>query len=273
MSHQEARLIPEVTPIRPAILPAAAAVVPDGCGPDTPLPAAVNFISAPDVVVYCDPSMAGPLRAVGADFRTRTGVPVRVFGSPGTLQLELLARGTRNDILVTLVPVMDEAARRALVKPQTRAGSWRDPVVLAARDAASSDGPLDANGFARLLGGGRVAVIDPVDVDRMDGPDALRRLGWSERAAGRVEGWPTGQEVAYAVERGSCRLGLLHRSDLSGHGLLRVVGRPSPELESAEFTAAIGRNILSRYAADFLAYLTGAEAGARLRREGLEASS
>ncbi len=231
-----------------------------------------TFISAPDVVVYCDPGLARPLGDVGGDFRARTGVPVRVLAAPGTLLLALLARGTRNDVLVTLTSLLDQAAPPGLIRAGTRAGLWSDPVVLAARDVVPSERPADATLLRGLLGDGRLAVIDPVAADRMDGPATLDRLGWSGVAAGRVDGLPSGQEVAFALAGGADRVGLLHRSDLAGHRGLSVVGVPAPAAAPpARYGAAIGRNALSRNTVAFMAYLTGPEATARLRGAGLEA--
>lgn len=239
----------------------------------TTVRARADFISAPDVVVYCDTALAAPLRGLGADFRARTGVPVRVFASPGLMLLGLLARGTRSDVLVTLRDVMDAADRSGLLKPHSRSGSWRNPVVLAGRDAVAGAETIDAAGLHRLLGDGRLAVVDPVAADRMDGPAIVERLGWSQSAAGRIDGMPSGQEVAFGVASGADRLGLLYRSDLAGHRNVQAVGMPSEAAAPpAEYEAAIGRNVLSRHAAGFLTYLTGGEATGRLRNMGLEAA-
>lgn len=234
-------------------------------------PVQADFISAPDVVVYADPAIGAALRAVGADFRARTGVPVRILTAPGTLLLGLLQRGTRNDVLVTLTPLIERAATQGLVTSGNRAGPWQDPVVLAARDAAPNEAPVGADALARLLGEGRLAVVDPVAEDRMDGPAIVERLGWTT-ASGRIDGMASGQDVAEAVASGAARLGLLLRSDLGGRRGLVVVGVPQPAAApAARFAAAIGRNALSRHTAPFIAYLTGPEASERLRREGLEA--
>lgn len=233
--------------------------------------ARADFISAPDVVVYCDPALVQSLGGVGADFRARAGVPVRVLSAPGTLLLELLARGTRNDVLVTLADLMEAAARRTLIRPETRAGAWRDPVVLAARDAAAGLAPIGVQSLQALLGDGRLAVVDPVAADRMDGAAILDRLGWTSAVAGRVDGMASGQEVAFGVASGADRLGLLYRSDLAGHRTLSMVGTlPGDAAPPAEYAAAISHNVLSRNAAAFLAYLNGPEATGRLRGDGLE---
>lgn len=233
--------------------------------------AEADFISAPDVVIYCDPALVASMGAVGADFRARTGVPVRVFGSPGTLLLGLLERGTRDDVVVTVKAEMDRAAALSLVRPETRAGAWRDPVVLASRDAPAVAGPVDVAAFTTALADGRLAVIDPVAPDRMDGPATVGRLGWSAAANGRTDGFPSGQEVAFVVERGAARLGLLHRSDLAGHAALAAIGTaPAEAAAPAEYAAAIGRNVLSRNSEAFMAYLNGPEATGRLARDGLE---
>ena len=254
-----------VEPIRRVAILAAGLAVAAAASPPP------NFISAPDVVVYCDTALAAALGMVGADFRARTGVPVRVFSQPAIGQLALIERGTRSDVVVIPVAQMDDAARGGLVKPDTRAGAWRNPVVLAARDAPASARPVDAAGLPGLLGGGRLAVIEPLAADRMDGPGALARLGWADALAGRVDGMATGQEVAFSVANGSSVLGLLHRSDLAVHRNLHVVGTADPKIAPpAEYSAALSKNILSRHASAFLDYLNGPEATQRLAGLGVE---
>ncbi len=249
---------------RIALLGAGVAVAAAGAPPSPE----TKFISAPDVVVYCDPGLAAPMRALGADFRARTGVAIRVFAQPAIGQLELIEHGTRSDVLVIPTAQMDDAARRGLIKPDTRAGAWRTPVVLVGRDAIASERPVDPARLPGLLAGGRLAVIERLAPDRMDGLAALERLGWTPILAGRVDGMPNGQEVAFSVANGSSRLGLLHRSDLVGHRNLHVVG--SVDAPPTDYAAAIGKNILSRYASDFVAYLNGPEATRRLAGLGLE---
>lgn len=238
--------------------------------------ARADFISAPDVVVYCDPALTQSLRGLAADYRARTGTPVRVLSAPGLQLINLMQRGTRTDVLVTLDTVMDQASARRLIDPATRAGHWVSPVVLAARDAPASATSIDAAGVRALLGDGRIAVIDPVASDRMDGPALLDRLGWAALASGRVDGMASGQEVAFAVGTGADRIGLLHRCDLVGHRNLTVVGLPAaprPDETApfdARYTAAIGHNVLSRNTVAFMEYLTSAEATTFLAHNGLE---
>lgn len=224
-------------------------------------------MSAPDVVVYCDSTLAPAMRAAGADFRRRTGVPVRVFAAPGPQSLALIAHGARNDVLATQTNWMDQGAAQGLVKPAMRIGGWRDPVVLAGKDATPLPALPSAAALAGLLSGARLGVIDPTHPGGADGEALAQRLAWKARLAGAIDG----PGVAYLVRHGSAGLGLLPRtSALAAPALAVVVAVPDAAAPPVEYAAAASKNALSRNTAAFLAYLNTPDASAILRNAGLE---
>ncbi len=229
--------------------------------------ARADTMTAPDVVVYCDSTLAPAMRAAGADFRRRTGVPVRLFETPGPQSLALIAHGARNDVLVTRTGWMDQGAARGLVNPGTRVGAWRDPVVLAGQGAAALPALPSGPELAGLLAGARLGVIDPTHPGGADGVALAGRLGWKAALAGAIDG----PGVAFLIHHGQAGLGLLPRSSALARPALAVVAVvPDADAPTAQYAAAASKNALSRNTAAFLSYLATPDASAILRRAGLE---
>ena len=63
-------------------------------------PAHADDKRAPDVVVFCDPTLEPALHKVGALWRSRTGVPVWIFAAPTDLLLAQVDRNARSDIVI-----------------------------------------------------------------------------------------------------------------------------------------------------------------------------
>ncbi len=212
-------------------------------------PARAGFISAPDVVLYCNPDIAHACEAVGAEFRARTGVPVRVLSAPAVQQLALIERGTRSDVLMTLAPQMDLAAARHLLDPQNRYGAWRDALVLGGRGLPTATQPLAADAEAALQGTGKLALVDPTEAGSLDGPALIERLGWHPAA---TAGAADGREVAWMLS-------------------LQVVAPIAADAYAPiVYSAAVTHSALSRYAAAFLDFLKTPAAESVLAGAGLE---
>lgn len=231
-----------------------------------PGPARADFISAPDVVVYCDPTLRPAMQSVGRVFRAQTGVPVRVLSAPGPLLLGLIARGTRDDVLVTQANWMDGAAARKLIDATTRAAPWRDRIVLAGHGVPASALPTP-DSLSQALGGGKLGVIDPTQDGGPDGVALAAHLGWQAPLAGEIDG----PGVAFVVATGAARLGLLPTTAaLAQPGVSVVSPLPDDSAPPVAYVAAVSKNILSRNTAAFMAFLATAPALDALHAAGLE---
>ena len=232
--------------------------------------ARAETISTPDVVVYCDSTLAPAMRALGADFRRRNAAPVRVFMTPGPQSLGLIAHGARNDVLVTQTNWMDQGAASGLVDDVTRVGAWRDPMVLAGRGGAAALPALPSGpALSGLLSGARLGVIDPTQAGGPDGVALAGRLGWKATLAGAIDG----PGVAFLVRQGNAGLGLLPRSSaLAAPALSILAVAPADAAPPVVYGAAQSKTALSRFTGAFLAYLKTPDAAAILRTAGLEAA-
>ncbi len=99
-------------------------------------PVRAGYAVAPDVVVFCAPTLRHAVSDVGALWRQQTGVPVRVFTSPTEALLQQIAHHARDDVLIG---EGDGEARAAtgqnLVQPETLRKLWRNQLVVAAPGA------------------------------------------------------------------------------------------------------------------------------------------
>lgn len=225
-------------------------------------PARAGQADAPDVVVYADPTMARAMDHLAADFRTRAGVPVRVFPIPSVLAVALVRQGARNDVLAVAASTADAARGRDLARAATLV--VRDPVVLA---ASARSAAIDIAAAARTLGDGRLATVDPVSPDRLDGPALAQTLAF---APAQVSGQPSGPDAAALLTDGGAALALIERADARRPGIREVAVVPDGVAPSRRYAVAVSHNAISPQTDRFLAYLVGPDAAAILVADGWE---
>ena len=95
-------------------------------------PAHADDKRAPDIVVFCDPTLEPALHKVAALWRSRTDVPVLIFTAPTDLLFAQVDRNARSDIVITKGETASAAAvQRETVKPEPRFAAWRNRLVIA----------------------------------------------------------------------------------------------------------------------------------------------
>src|SRR5271163_4308386 len=83
-------------------------------------PARADYPVAPDVVLFCEPTLQHALSDVGALWLSQTGIHVRVFTSPTWALLEQVAHHARDDVLIGEGDGEAHAAtERNLIKSET----------------------------------------------------------------------------------------------------------------------------------------------------------
>src|SRR5438093_422578 len=70
------------------------------CAGAATMPARADYPVAPDVVVFCEPTLQHAVVDIGMLWRKQTGVSLRVFTSPSWALLEQIAHHTRSDLVV-----------------------------------------------------------------------------------------------------------------------------------------------------------------------------
>jgi len=227
----------------------------------------------PDIGVACEPPMLPSMRAVADLFSDQTHTPVAVLAAPAKLIVAQVERQTRTDLLILPTDAMDEASRLGLIQQETRRFLARNPLVFAAL-RGFGQAPVDADALLRQLGDGRLAATDPTSAATFDGTAALDRLGLLQLLAGRLMGAANAGDVAFLLQTGAARFGLLPQSVVRADpefvvALVVDPGRLPPD----RIEAALNHAAQSPSAQAFLDFLTTRQAVARLLATGLETAA
>ncbi len=232
------------------------------------VPARAEYVVAPDVVVFCEPTLRHALAEASASWRRESGVPVHIFASPTAAMLEQIGHRARSDLVIGEGEDMAAAAvARKLVKPETRFGGWRNRLVLAATARAAPAGDV-----AQLLATRPIALVD-AEVARAGAATrrALAALGAWEAVQGSAIGVVGTADAMFLLREGQARLAIVYATDVAAEPAL-VTAAPLPESAAPPivYWAAETAHALSPETGKFAAFLQRADTRARLRAAGLE---
>ena len=207
-----------------------------------------------DLSLTCDTTLARAMRTAAAAYRTRIGVQVYVFPTGPGLILPQLVRDIQNDIVVTQMAILDQAAQTGIVAQSPRA-QWRNALVVAGLQPTA-------------VTNGVFAVADSSTASDMDGPALLERL--HIRPTRMLSAIDT-DEVAYLLTTGAAQAGLLHSTDVHADARLAVIRRVSADVAPPlHYAASVTRLARRPYPAGFVDFLAGTDAAAILTAAGLE---
>ncbi len=213
---------------------------------------------APDLVVYCTPTLTDALSRTAALYRAYRHIPVRIFAGPPAAIEGLIAHRARADIAIADAPTLDALAAAQLISsPRLYLGA--DPYVLAAPAQTAPDT------LPHLLATHTVVVSDPTSAASFDGRALLTAL---PQAPAHTLGAADTPEIVYATEHAADRLGLLPLTSVHATPLLAVAA--TLNLPPARIEAAATTSGQSPSTADFLAFLQTQAARSALRAAGLE---
>ena len=240
-------------------------------------PARAAYPVAPDVVVFCEPTLQHAVADLAVLWRQETDVPVRIFASPTPLMLEQIAHHARDDVVIGQGDKeADAAARQNLIKPETVKRLWRNRLVVAARGAGighvSSGSPPAADNLAVIAGKAPIAIVDPWAASAgADTKKALQALGLWPAVRGKSIGVVGTADAAYLLSHGKVRLAILYASDVAADPDFAITDKlPDASYGPILYWAAQTAHALSPNAAKFLAFLREPQARQRARADGLE---
>lgn len=204
-----------------------------------------------DLVVHCDPPLAGPLRAIAAAFKTAR---LRVFPTPPNAIPEQLARDIQNDLIMTQPAILARIGASGHLGDFPPSATWRNRLVIAAR-RGSTPPPIDT---------ATLAAPDPVWGGGPDGPAVLAAAGLRPR---RILGAYDTEDARALLLESHADLALLHASELTP--ALQIVASPGL---IAERRAVLAMNRFPRRPnpETLLRFLATPEATAILKAHGLE---
>jgi ABC-type molybdate transport system substrate-binding protein len=272
--------MPTETPVASAVLRRRALLAAGGLAATglaaalMPRPArAEDPMAAPDVVMFCEPTLHGMLRAAGEQYRARTGVPVRLFPSPTRLILQQIARGLRCDLLA--IETGDDVGMQAAaphLREQVQPG-WSNRLVIATRAPISVAVPLPQV----LDRQGKIALVDAgVDPSGRRTRQALAATGMLDAVMRRSIGTVGTADALFLLAGGDASAAILYATDLyvgdrADDASLAVAAQlPPSSYESPRYALAVTGNVVSVNAVPFMGFLQGAEANPVLRMAGLE---
>jgi ABC-type molybdate transport system substrate-binding protein len=213
---------------------------------------------APDLVVYCTPTLTHALTQTAALYRASRHIPVRIFAGPPAAIEGLIGHMARADIAVADAPTLDALAAAHLIAT-ARLDLGADPYVLAAA------APTQTGTLAHLLASNTIVVSDPTSAASFDGRALLASL---DASPAHTIGAADTPQITYAVEHAPGRLGLLPLTSVRASPSLAVAS--ALKLPPARIAAAATIHGQSPSTADFLAFLQTPSARAALTAAGLE---
>jgi molybdate transport system substrate-binding protein len=220
--------------------------------------ARVARAEAVTVQIYAAMTFRPALERVLAAYRDAGGSAVAVY-APTPVLVRQLAGGAPADILLTADPGwMDEAARQALVRPDTRSNLMANDLVLAGAVGNASAGTITRD-FAMdsLLAGGRLAMCDPDhDPAGRYAKQSLRSLGFWQMVEPHIAIAESSSAAVVLVDHREVRAAVCFKTDLYGDERAVVVGTFPPEWHSPiVYPVALAREARNPVAAEALAFL------------------
>ncbi len=233
-------------------------------------PARADDAVAPDVVVFCEPTLRFAIADVAALWRRQTGVPVRVFTSPTALLLEQLSHHIRSDLVVGEGDAAAALAVQRQLLNDAPVRAWRNRLVVA--ELAAGPSPPVGRNLAALIGTGPIAIVDaPVATAGADSRKALETLGLWEAAQSRSVGVVGTDDAAFLLAGGEAKFAMIYATDLAAHPAFRAAGTlPEDSYPPIVYWVAQTSAVRSPNAEKFESFLRQPEAQERLRADGLE---
>jgi len=224
--------------------------------------AQAEYPVAPDVVVFCDPTLQPLMTALGERWQSETGIPVRVFAAPTWANLAQLEHHTRDDVIIGEGDkALAQATAEQLIDGESVQRLWRNNLVAATtRDdlrAAEAALPRLRVDLADVAGKSAIAIVDPdVSPAGKQTEEALRTLGLLSAVRAKSIGVVGTADAGYLLSEGRVELAVLYASDVSAHPKFTVTDTlPTGAGEPIVYWAARTQGALSPNAGRFLDFL------------------
>lgn len=246
-------------------------------GVATAAPARAGYPVAPDVAVFCEPTLLHAVTDVAAAWRAQTGVPVHIFTSPTWALLQQVAHHARDDVIIGEGDAeATSAVETKTIKPETLQRLWRNQLVVASDRKnianASAGSATATDNLAALAGKAPIAIVDPwAATAGADSEKALQSLGLWQAVSGKYDGVVGTADAAYLLAQGRVELAVVYATDVAANPGFRITDRlQTGNYPPIVYWVALPEYSLSPNAAKFIAFLHQAQAQQRVRADGLE---
>jgi molybdate transport system substrate-binding protein len=229
--------------------------------------------AATELTVFVTGSMADPLEHVAEDFTHATGHTLRFESATTGGLLAKIRAGERADVVV----IAAEAAA-TLEQDGTLAAGTRTPIassvfgVIVRTGSARPDVATRESFRATVLRAGKISYPDPVAATVSGGyiETVFTELGIKDAARAKASLKPMGYLVGEAVASGEAELGLSFMSEFVGNPALQTQPFPDALQKPQLYAAGVFTGSANAAAArELIAFLTGAEARAKLASAGV----
>lgn len=234
--------------------------------------AAAAVATSDKVVVFAAASLKNALDSIGAKWSAASGKAVTFsYAASGPLAKQI-ENGAPADIFASAdLKWMDYAAEKKLIVPASRKTLLGNTLVLIAPKDAAVDLKI-GKGFAlaEAIGDSKLATGIPGTVPAGSyAKEALGSLGVWDAVAPKIAGVESVRAALAFVARGEAKFGIVYRTDANSEPKVKVVGAfPADSHSPIVYPFALTASSANPAAADFLAFLSSAEARQVFEAEG-----
>jgi molybdate transport system substrate-binding protein len=230
---------------------------------------------AADLVVMTSGAMSEAVQLAGADYTKATGRKVTyVVGTTSVVQGKIHG-GQAFDVVAVTADGVEQLYKEGLVGPAAPAPLAKAVLGVAVKAGAAKPDISTVDAFkAAMLSAKSVSYPDPVTAAAAGAyvKALFQKLGIADQMAGKTLLEPMGALAAAAVAKGQAELAVTFVSEMAPNKDVQVIGL-LPDAIQNPTPFAIGAAAHSADPAGakaFIAFVTSAKEGARLREAGLQ---
>lgn len=223
------------------------------------------------VTVFAAASLQNALDEAGKTFTAKSGVPVRFSYAATSALARQLEQAAPADLFASAdLEWMNWVLQRNLVKKETRVDLLGNRLVIVAPKDGPASVALTAEGLKAALGGGRLATgeVNTVPAGKY-GKAALSSLGLWNSVSSQLAQTDNVRAALLLVSRKEAPLGIVYETDAKADANVKVVAAfPTDSHAPIVYPFALTANSTNNGAAEFLAFLSSAEARPIFEKQG-----
>jgi molybdate transport system substrate-binding protein len=220
--------------------------------------------AADAVKVFAAASLKDALEDVGTSWKAAGGKEITVVAAASSALAKQIEEGAPADIFISAdLKWMDHLQGKNLIRPETREDLLGNTLVLIGAEAAPVSLDLaDANAFAKLLEGQKLAVgnIESVPAGRY-AKEALSKLGLWQIAEPNLAQSENVRAALSLVSRGEAIAGVVYGSDMTKEKKARIMATfPEHSHTPIVYPVAVVATSANADAGGFATFLSSPEA-------------
>ncbi|SKA09972.1 molybdate transport system substrate-binding protein [Enhydrobacter aerosaccus] len=225
------------------------------------------------LVIFAAASLKNALDEIAAAWAKETGKPMpKISYAASSTLAKQMEQGAPADIFMSAdLDWMDYAAKKDLIRPDTRVNLLGNKIVLIApRDSTLSIDVKPGFDLAKLLGNGKLATgnVDSVPVGKY-AKAALEKLGAWEGVKDKIAQAESVRAALMLVARGEAPIGIVYSTDAAAEPNVKIIGTfPADSHPPIIYPMAITKDSKSADAKPFLDLLKSAKARPAFEKQG-----